>query len=69
MTNKESLYHWMFHYNHYTELWSAFQRKDCTQYFDNPTDPDLIVIKSKDVNTVVNILYKIGGDESKIMDL
>jgi len=29
----------------------------------------LIVIKSKDVNTVVNILYKIGGDESKIMDL
>jgi hypothetical protein len=27
------------------------------------------VIKSKDVNTVVNILYKIGGDESKIMDL
>jgi hypothetical protein len=69
MINKESLYEWVFHYNHYTELWSAFQRKDYAQYFNDPSDPNLMVIKSKEVKTLIDILYRINGDENKIAEL
>lgn len=69
MINKDSLYEWVFHYNHHTELWSAFQRKDYVQYFNNSSDPDLVVIKSKDIKSLINILYKINGDENKIAEL
>lgn len=69
MINKESLYDWVFHYNHHTELWNVFQRKDYVEYFNNSSDPNLVVIKSKDIKSLINILYKIGGDEAKIADL
>lgn len=69
MTNNDALYEWIFHFNCYTGLWSAFQRKDYTAYFNDPADPTLMVIKSKDIKTLVDILHRINGDESKIAEL
>ncbi len=69
MTNNDSLYEWVFHYNHYTELWSAFQRKDYTQYFNNPSDPDLVVIKSREIKTLIGVINKMEGDPDKLANL
>ena len=69
MINNDSLYEWVFHYNHYNELWSAFQRKDYVQYFNDPSDPSLIAIKSKEIGTLVGVIRKINGDPDKIADL
>lgn len=69
MINSEALYEWVFHYNNYTELWNAFQRKDYTQYFNDPNDPAMTVIRSREIKTLVDILLRINGDETKIADL
>lgn len=69
MINSEALYEWVFHYNSYTELWNAFQRKDYTQYFNNHNDPTLTVIRSREIKTLVDILIRLNGDETKIADL
>lgn len=69
MTNNDSLYEWVFHYNHYNELWSAFQRKDYVQYFNDPSDPNLVVVKSKEIATLIGVIRKINGDPDKIADL
>ena len=69
MTNNDSLYEWVFHYNHYNELWSAFQRKDYVHYFNDPSDPNLVVIKSKEIATLIGVIRKIKGDPDKIADL
>jgi len=69
MTNNDYLYHWLFHYNHYTELWSAFQRNDYVPYFNDPSNPDLIVIKSREITTLINLINKMEGDPSKIINL
>lgn len=63
------MYEWIFHYNPYSALWSAFQRKDYVQYFNDLNDPNLMVIKSKEFNTLVELLRKLNCDPIKIADL
>lgn len=31
---KEQLYNWLFHYNHNTEVWTAFHREDHSAYWN-----------------------------------
>jgi hypothetical protein len=50
------LYDWVFHYNHFTELWTAIPRDLYPKYWDN--DDVKGVIKSKDFNTLVEIITK-----------
>ena len=50
------LYDWVFHYNHFTELWNAIPRDMYNKYWDN--DEIEYVLKSKDFNTLVEIIIK-----------
>jgi hypothetical protein len=72
MTNKkidQSLFNWIFHYNPWTNLWNAFPREKYLDYFNDPNDPKMIVIRSKDVKTLSEIIRKIGGDPERIGEL
>ena len=50
------LYDWVFHYNHFTELWSAIPRDVYNRYWDN--DDVKGVLKSKDINTLIEMITK-----------
>lgn len=63
----DSLYHFIFHHNPYTGLWSAIHRDDYLHYWSDSTCPR--VIRSKSVETLQEIILKTGGDMSKIEQL
>lgn len=50
------LYNYIFHYNHYTELWNAIPRELYVKYWDN--DDIEGVLKSKNFNTLIEIITK-----------
>jgi hypothetical protein len=50
------LYDWVFHYNHFTELWYAIPREMYNRYWDN--DDVNGVLKSKDISTLIEIITK-----------
>lgn len=53
------LYNYIFHWNHYTELWSAIPRDKYMKYWDN--DEIEGVLKSKSISTLMELICK--GDE------
>lgn len=73
MTNKkdidQSLFNWVFHYNPWTKLWNAFPREKYLDYFNDPNDPKMIVIRSKDIKTLSEVIRKIDGDPERIGEL
>jgi len=50
------LYNWVFHFNHYTGLWSAIPKDIYGKYWDN--DELEGVMKSKDINTLIEIITR-----------
>ena len=50
------LYNYVFHYNHFTELWSAIPRDKYNQYWDN--DESEGILQSKEFTTLVSIIVK-----------
>ena len=66
MINKDNLYDWLFHYNHYTNMWNAIKRDDLNKYFNGELE---IALSSKKHSTLVDIIEKTGGDETKIKKL
>jgi hypothetical protein len=50
------LYDYIFHYNHFTELWSAIPRELYNRYWDN--DDIKGTLKSKNINTLIEIITK-----------
>lgn len=61
---KEFLNDWLFHYNPYTEIWSAFVREDMIDYF-NGKKPSSLLQSSKH-STLVDIIIKGEGEIKKI---
>lgn len=55
-----SLYHYVFHYNGYTGLWSAIPRDVYQQYWNDPDVPG--VIRSSSIQTLTEIIYKTNGN-------
>lgn len=68
-TYDECLHNWMFHFNPYTKLWSAFPREDYTKYFNDQSDPDAIIIKSEDIKALLRVLHSIHCDPNNIAEL
>ena len=66
MTNKDELYDWLFHYNHYTKLWSVIRRDDISKYFNGELQN---ILSSKSHSTLVDIIQKTSGDEKEIKKL
>lgn len=52
----EELYDYVFHYNPYTKTWNAIPRAQYTEYTNN-NELDS-VLKSKDFNTLVELILK-----------
>ena len=51
-----NLYDYVFHYNHYTELWNAIPRSVYERYWNN--DDVAGVLKSKNVSTLIEMITK-----------
>jgi hypothetical protein len=62
-----SLYHYVFHYNAFTRLWSAIPRDVYQQYWNDATVSG--VIRSKSIETLTEIIYKTKGDPELIEKL
>lgn len=60
--NKDTLYQWLFHYNHYSEKWSAFKREDYVDVFNGKKKP----LSSSNINTLIEIIGKTKGDITKL---
>jgi hypothetical protein len=59
-----SVYNFVFHYNAYTGLWSAIPRDLYDQYWSDHDLPG--VLRSKDVNTLLHLLRRTGGDVQEV---
>lgn len=51
-----NLYDYVFHYNHYTELWNAIPKDKYNRYWNN--DDVEGVLKSKSIDTLVSMIVK-----------
>ena len=57
MGNKRTLYSYLFHYNSYTETWSAYHREDNESYW-NGFDPKFPIIRSKNLMELIALVQK-----------
>lgn len=62
-----SCYNYVFHYNGYVGLWAAIPRDVYNDYWSDSNTPG--VIRSRSIQTLVEILYKTQGDPSLIEQL
>lgn len=62
----EELHNWLFHYNPYTKIWSAFKREDLVAYFNGENSKALQATKH---SVLVELITLTGGDEKKIKGL
>lgn len=62
----EELHNWLFTYNSYTQLWRTTKREN---YLDLFSKPETEFLRSKDINTLMELIIKTGGDEVEIKKL
>lgn len=55
---KEQLYDYIFHYNPFTEVWSAIPRIKYVQYWND--ENHVGIFKNKDVNKLIHIVIEHG---------
>lgn len=67
MEDREYLHDWMFHFNPYRKTWYAIPRDSYLDYWDDTNNAN--VIKSSNINTLLDILHKVKGDITKIKGL
>lgn len=58
---------WVFHYNPYNKLWNAIPRNVYNEYWSNHQHH--AVLKSKHLNTLLDMLHRTKGDVGMIEDL
>lgn len=58
--NLDYLEDWVFHYNSINSQWAAVPRETYTEYWNDYSHPK--VIRSKQLNTLLEILHKTKGD-------
>jgi hypothetical protein len=64
--NMGQLHGWVFTFNIYTKNWVAATRD---QYLDLFSKPETEFLRSKNINTLQELIIKTGGDEEKIKKL
>lgn len=58
------MYNYLFHYNSYTETWSAYHREDNDSYW-NGTTPTKPILRSKNFAELVKLVQTIDKDKPK----
>lgn len=61
------MYEWLFHFNPHTQLWNAIPRDLQNEYWNNHTLAD--VLRSKHLNTLLDMIHRTKGDKGLIEDL
>lgn len=61
------LYNWLFHFNPHTLVWAAVHRDHYNEYWSDFKHK--AVLRSADINTLVEIIQKTGGDHEQIKKL
>jgi predicted RecB family nuclease len=64
--NNEDLYGWVFHFNPYTQLWNTVRREDYFLLFSGVDKSSDKVLKSSQVNTLVELINKTKGEPERI---
>lgn len=55
---------WVFHFNSFTEQWAAVPRGTYNEYWNDYTNAS--VLRSKNLNTLLELLHKSKGDATLI---
>jgi len=55
---------WVFHFNSYTETWAAIPRETYNEYWNDYKNAG--VIRSKNINTLLELLHKAKGSINAI---
>ena len=63
----EHLYDWIFNYNPYKKEWRAVKREDYSLLFSAINSNQ--IIRSSDLNTLVEIISATNGDTTKLKNL
>lgn len=66
-TDNSYLNDWVFHFNPYTEMWAAIPRDEYQTYWSDYNNAN--ILRSKHLNTLVDLLHKSKGDVAVIHDL
>lgn len=64
MQDSTYLHDWIFHFNSHTEYWNAVPRETYTEYWNDYSNPT--VLRSKNLNTLLELLHKSKGDATLI---
>jgi trehalose utilization protein len=62
----ETLYEWVFHYNHFTNQWAAYHRDDHKAYF-NAEKSAYPIFKHKNIKVLIKHLVKSNGNPELLM--
>ena len=65
----ENLYGWVLAFNPYTELWNAARREDYTLLYTATSKKSDKILRSKDVQTLIELIIKTNGESVKINKL
>jgi hypothetical protein len=63
----EYLTDWLFHYNAENKEWAAIPRGTYSEYWNNYSNSE--ILRSKELNTLLEILHKTKGDKALIEKL
>lgn len=55
-SNISNLYNWIFHYNHFDELWYAIPREAYSRYWDNEMTEG--VLNAKEMETLIHHIVR-----------
>jgi G:T-mismatch repair DNA endonuclease (very short patch repair protein) len=61
------MHDWIFHYNPYEDRWAAIPRDNYTDYWNDRAHKN--ILRSKHLNTLIDLLYKCKGSVDCIEDL
>lgn len=64
MTDLSYLNDWVFHFNSHTEQWAAIPRETYIEYWNNYKHSG--VLRSKEINTLLELLHKAKGNNNVI---
>lgn len=65
--DKSNLYGWIFHFNHFANVWSAAKREHYNELFSSRSSSN--ILSSSRIETLVEIISRTNGESAKIKKL
>lgn len=56
MNTSEKLYNYLFHYNSFTNMWSAFTRDQMKAYFNGTLEDDVKLLSSESLENLIKTI-------------